>query len=379
VARRKRNPTVERFKSVRHRGPPPRFGGGYQPPVPQRPSGNVYAPYNPPSGNANPGAQYGQKPQQQWNLPLRPGTGPDQFPAASAPPDYPTPPSIGPPGYPSQVVARKPVGSPSGTPLRGSSPHDPQQGSNPPARTQGDRQVSTGNISSLGRSFMPPSRNSSEDTGLRRQSKAIDRRSIANPGATGRYQQAQPNLSAPQDLKEQSIERQDFAGSNQPVSTPPAAPYNAYAPQQQYPPPLNHRQSQQFNQPPPPPQNFHQSPPLPSRQSQQFNQPPQSQNFHQHQPPQQYGQQSYFNQPSQQQQQFNQAQHSPYQSPPPPPSQYQPYASPPIHQQSGYAPYNLTPQRPPPGPGSAPQGAPQPQQGALPPPNQGGGYGNSFW
>jgi hypothetical protein len=377
VARRKRNPTVERFKSVRHRGPPPRFSGGYQPPVPSLPASNAYASYNPSSGNLNRGSQYGQQPQQPLNLPLRPGPNNNQPAAISAPPGYPTPSAPGSSAYPSQILARKPVGSPSGTPQRGQSPHDLQQGQNAPARSQGERQHSGGNISNLGRTFTPPSRNSNEDTGLRRQSKAIDRRSIANPGAAGRYQ---PSFTPPQESTGQSIGRQDFAGSNQPVSTPPAAPYTPYAPQQQYPLPLNSRQSQQFHQPPPP-QNLHQSPPLPHRQSQQFNQPQPPQSYHQSPPPQQqqFNQPSYFNHP-QQPQNFNQSQPSPYQSPVPPPSQYQPYASPPMQQSGfGYAPYNQASQ----GqhhPNAAPHVAPPPEGNAVPPPaSQGGGYGNSFW
>lgn len=305
-ARRKRNPTVERFKSVRHRGPPSRYRAFGQdmpskPQVPQMPS---HMPYQQPAGN-NYVASYGQPAQEQWNTsaqqPAVPqgnylppsNTGYGGNPGYAG---YPTS-NSGPGTYPPQLVSRKPVGSPSATPPREQSPHIPQQGQYSAPPSQLGRQYSSDAMQQAPGSYGPPSRQGTGDQGLRRSSQA-SRQSVVNPGASGRYQQRQSSHTSLQE----TTERQDFAQPGQ--TPPPQAPYNAYA-QPQHPPALQSRNSHQYNPSPPPQSRYQASPPAQHQGA--------PQGHYQSPPPAHY-------QPQQQQ-------------------QYQPYSSPPPAQES-YAPYN---------------------------------------
>jgi hypothetical protein len=300
VARYKRNPTVKRFRTVKHRDLPNKFGATAPPPPDaQLPTTSAYSL---PTRNANHGTVYGQPSQEPWSLPgsapsqeIQPAFYERQQPAATS--------SSGYTAYPTPLIPRKQVQSPGQYPYQTHPPSVSQQEQQYPfPPSQPERQYSTGTEPAPPRSFTPPSRNLSEDSGLKRQSKAINRKSIINPRPVDRYQQRQFSRSSPQGSMDHSIDRQDFAG--QPHSTPPpTAPNGPYSAQQQQPPILPHRQSQHFN----PPQ---QPPPLPYRQSQQFNPSHQS---------------SYLPQP-------------PYQATPPP--GYPPHTWPPPQQEPSYIAYN---------------------------------------
>ncbi|KAH7409913.1 ankyrin repeat-containing domain protein [Phaeosphaeria sp. MPI-PUGE-AT-0046c] len=326
-ARRKRNPTVERFRSVRHRGPPSRYRAHGQdvPPMPQMPQvppmpRMTQVPYQQPAGNIY-GSSHTLPSQNSWNSPAQqPFIAQANYPPPSNPSYGGTstyggysPSNPGQGAYPSTVVARKPVGSPSGTPPREQSPHVPQQGQYSLPNSQLGRQYSSDAMSQVSGSFTPPSRQITDDQGLRRSSQA-KRQSVVNPGPSGRYQQRQTSNTSLQE----TIGRQDFAQPGQ--TPPPQAPYNAFA-QQQHPPALPSRHSQQYN-PSSPPQQY--------SQMQQGQQGPPSQPGYQGPPP-----------PSQ----YHSAPQGHYRSPPSSqnqsqqPQQYQPYSSPPPTQGS-YAPYN---------------------------------------
>ncbi|KAH4059332.1 hypothetical protein HBI25_106250 [Parastagonospora nodorum] len=237
VARRKRNPTVERFKSVRHRAPPARFAGAPPPPpIPQLPPVSDFKPYSAAAGNTSFTSPYVQQLQETSTLPFRTTSG-HEIPAAISPP-------AGPPNrqpvnmsYPASLVTRKPLNTDSSR--RVSSAHNVEPALTPEA----ERQPSTGSVT-------PPSRQGSENQGIRRQSKVMNRRSLVN------YQQRQSKLS-PQGSMDQLTERHDFAVPSQDVpsvTAPPPVPYNSHPSQQYHPPPPQFlpRQSQYLAQPPPP-------------------------------------------------------------------------------------------------------------------------------
>jgi hypothetical protein len=302
---RKRNPTVERFKSVRRRGVP--TGSGARPPpppVPRLPPIAAGESYQPPTQKEIVTSPYGHHSQEPYSLPFRTNSG-HEIPAAAQASAAIQSSTISNPSYPPALFARKPVHSPSDSPHRTTSPQSLEHGQYHVQPSQAERQFSTGSVSTLPRSDTPPSRKGSADQGLKRQSKALHRKSIANMGPAMRYQQRQSQQS-PQGSMDVLTESHDFAATAEAppaasaIATPPPAPYSPYPPQQQY-------------HPPPPPA-------LPPRQSQYFNVPPQPEYFHS--------------------QQFHQPQQSPY--PGPPPSQYQPYASPPIQGQ-GYPQYGQPP------------------------------------
>jgi ankyrin repeat protein len=302
---RKRNPTVERFKSVRRRGVP--TGSGARPPpppVPRLPPIAAGESYQPPTQKEIVTSPYGHHSQEPYSLPFRTNSG-HEIPAAAQASAAIQSSTTSNPSYPPALFARKPVHSPSDSPHRTTSPQSLEHGQYHVQPSQAERQFSTGSVSTLPRSDTPPSRKGSADQGLKRQSKALHRKSIANMGPAMRYQQRQSQQS-PQGSMDVLTESHDFATTAEAppaapaIATPPPAPYSPYPPQQQY-------------HPPPPPA-------LPPRQSQYFNVPPQPEHFHS--------------------QQFHQPQQSPY--PGPPPSQYQPYASPPIQGQ-GYPQYGQPP------------------------------------
>lgn len=295
MARRKRNPMVERFKSVRHRGGPAGLGAR-APPVPRLPPIAAYDSHQPPAGGEVGSSRYGEHSQEPYSLPFRTNSG-NEIPAAVSVPTGPHYSTASHPVYPPALFARKPVHSPSESLHHGTPPPNPGQGQYPFPASQAERQNSTGSLSNLPGSHTPPSRKGSADQGLKRQSKAIHRKSLVNPGPAMRYQQRQ-NQPSPQGSMDPLTERQDFAGMSQAppaAATPPPASYSPYPPQQQH-----------F-----PPQQYHPAPVLSPRQSQQFGQASQPQQFHQ-------------------------AQQSPYAAPPP--SQYQPYAPAPM-QGHGYPQY----------------------------------------
>ncbi|KAH8727742.1 ankyrin repeat-containing domain protein [Phaeosphaeriaceae sp. PMI808] len=202
VARCQRNPTIKRFRTVKHRKPDG-LGAG-PPPLPntQPPPSTNYEAGNTSNRIETDGLQYAQHSQESWSQPFASG------------PSY---------QQPANPYLQQ---------------HHPPYATPPP---QTETQFS----------------NTSQNNGVLRQSNAINRKPLLNPGPTGRYQQHQPSYPSPQGSIDQSTSRQDFAGS--PHHTPPPInPYGQSNTQQQYPPPLPQRQSQQFNQAQQPP---YQAPP----------------------------------------------------------------------------------------------------------------------
>jgi ankyrin repeat protein len=308
VARRKRNPTVERFKSVRHRGPPARLSGyPPPPPIPRLPPISASYAHSSTTTNEPMTSPYGQHSQEPWSLPFRTNSG-HEIPAAISAPTGLSHSIAGNTAYTSPLVVRKPVHTES--PQRVSSPHSFEQAQHPSAASQAERQHSTGSVSNdPGRSYTPPSRKGSEDKGIKRQSKAVNRRSLVSPGPPTRYQQRQ-NQPSLQGSMDPLIEHQDFAVLSQEaavVATPPPVPYSSHPPQQYHP----------------------SAPPLPPRQSQHFTQPGQPQPYYQ-------PHQSQYQPPP------PPPQHPSYSSPPPPSV----HTSPPIQGQQGhgYPPYGQLPQ-----------------------------------
>lgn len=240
VARRKRNPTVERFKSVRHRAPPARFAGAPPPrPLPQLPPLSELRPHNPAAGNTPFTSPHVQQSQETSSLPFRTTSG-HEIPAAISAPAGPPNRIAGNMAYPASLVTRKPLNAESSRRVSSAHSIEPVQNVAPAPEAE---QYSTGSIT-------PPPRQGSENKGIRRQSKVVNRSSLVN------YQQRQSKLS-PQGSMDQLTELHDFAVPSQDVpsaSAPPPVPYNSHPIQQYHPPPSQYppRQSQYLAQPPPP-------------------------------------------------------------------------------------------------------------------------------
>jgi ankyrin repeat protein len=299
-ARRKRNPTIERFKSVKVRGTSLRSRGYVPPPsVPQLPSTANFAQFQLPTGPEQHGPRHRKHSQTSRNTPSHPGSGYERPVAAVTQPGYPPSSHVSQTALPAQVLARKPVQSPSDATQHGHSQQNPQQEQYPSPASQAERQYSTGSVSKLTRSYTPPSRKGSEDRGLKRNSNVVNRRSIANLNLAGKYQHRQSSHPSPQGSMDQLIE---LDGSSEaiasPAPTPPPGIQSAYPQPKPQHPALQPRQLPQVDQP---------------QQWQQFDHPPQAQNF-------------------------SQPLHGQYQANPPVP--FPRYASPPP-QAPGHAPYNL--------------------------------------
>jgi ankyrin repeat protein len=296
-ARRKRNPTIERFKSVKVRGTSVRSRGHVPPPpVPQLPSTANFAQFQLPEQHVT---RHRKHSQTSRNAPSRSGSGHERPVTTVAQPGYPLSSHVSQTALPAQVLARKPVQSPSDSSQHGASPQNSQQEQYPFPASQADRQYSTGSVSKLTRSYTPPSRKGSEDQGLKRNSKVVNRRSVANLGLASKYQHRQSSHSSPQGSMDQLIEL-DGSGETtaSPAPTLPPDIQSAYPQPKPQPPALPTRQLPQVDQP---------------QQWQQFDHPPQVHNF-------------------------NQPLHGQYQGNPPAP--FPRYAWPPP-QAPGHAPYNL--------------------------------------
>jgi ankyrin repeat protein len=299
-ARRKRNPTIERFKSVKVRGTSLRSRGHVPPPpVPQLPSTANFAQFQLPTGPEQHGPRHRKHSQSSRNTPSHSGSGHERPVAAVAQPGYPPSSHVSQTALPAQVLARRLVQSPSDAAQHGHSQQNPQQEQYPFPASQAERQYSTGSVSKLTRSYTPPSRKGSEDRGLKRNSNVVNRRSIANLNLAGKYQHRQSSHPSPRGSMDQLIE---LDGSSEatasPAPTPPPGIQSAYSQPKPQAPILPPRQLPQVDQP---------------QQWQQFDHPPQAQNF-------------------------SQALHGQYQANPPVP--FPRYASPPP-QAPGHAPYNL--------------------------------------
>lgn len=255
MARCKRNPSIKRFRTVKHAGLPKTLSFGISaPPVPALPTmPAAYASYVPTKGS---GLQFSQP---VWNP-----SAADQPQSALGMQQYHAEPiTFSTSAQPNPLVRRKQVAS-SGhaTPQsQGSQDSYSSQYPFPSQQPQRSQSNSSATVTKAPRSNTPPSRKGSEDTGLKRSSKAMNRRSMANlnPGAAGRYQTRQSSGSTSHGPVDHSIAEQDFVDVSQQtpsLSSGPAGPYCPYPDAQQpieqhFPPPLPPRHPQQFTQAPP--------------------------------------------------------------------------------------------------------------------------------
>lgn len=240
MARCKRNPTVKRFRTVKHHHVPDSLSAGSrsrpQPPMPPIPLASKYQTHDVSVQGDQLDSPYGRHYQEPYSLPFRSESGTEYTWPQYGQQNHQSPANAGDTTYPAPLFAKKQTQSPSSSPTRVQSPQklQQQQSSTPPH--QRSRQSSAASSSNVPQTFAPLSRQGSGEQGLKRQSKALNRKPLSNPGPSGRYQERQLSQSK-QSGPDRSASEHDFAASNH--YTPPA---------QHYPPPLGHRQSQQFNQ-----------------------------------------------------------------------------------------------------------------------------------
>jgi ankyrin repeat protein len=277
----KRNPTVKRFRTVKHQEIPVSLSVGVsrRHPVPPLPSQAVRE-SNTQSDGKEVAPPHGQPSQEPWSLPfhLRSGN-------AEAITVQHAQPASEVPGYSAPGPTQSKVQSPQLSSERMRSSMDDRQRQDSASSLPSQRHSSIGSTASVPQSDSTALTKGSADHGLRRQSKAVNRKSVANLEAVNRYhQQRQSSYSKPMPPLDRSISEHDYAAQYQQVASPPqygspTAPQgnNTGTVNQSYPPPLPHRQSQHFNQaqpwvyqgqPQPPQQQYlaYTSPPLPSAQ-----------------------------------------------------------------------------------------------------------------
>jgi ankyrin repeat protein len=253
----KRNPTVKRFRTVKHREIPTSLSVGLHsrrpvpplPPTAELVSSSIH-------GDATEfGPIYGQLPQEPWSLPFHLRSGGVEAQARASNLVSPPPvPSYA--GYPAPLFAQGKVQSPPSSPERMRSPMEDRQRQYSAPSLASERHNSAGSISSVPQPNSTPLRKGSADHALKRQSKAVNRKSVANLEALSRYhQQRQSSYMPPLD---RSISEHDYATPGHQAVSPPAqygppptAPQDNYTGprNQSYPPPLPQQQSQQFDQP----------------------------------------------------------------------------------------------------------------------------------
>ncbi|CAO2653999.1 Nn.00g107320.m01.CDS01 [Neocucurbitaria sp. VM-36] len=261
MARCKRNPTVKRFRTVKHRAlphslsirpPPPPL-----PPVPSLPSLAAYKSYDSQDSNEQFSALYEHHSQKPWNPRFRSESGTERTAAQYERGQS----SIVNDGtYTAPLFAEQQVRSPPSSTPRAQSPQDARQRQYSVPSHLPERQSSSGSATSIPQSYTPPPRQGSQDKGLRRQSKALARKPLVKPGSAGKYQERQSSYPKPPG-PDRSTSEHDYAMSNQ--NTPPlSAPHTSPPITQQYPPPLSQRQSQLFHAIPPSQYSSYSAPPV---------------------------------------------------------------------------------------------------------------------
>lgn len=283
----KRNPTVKRFRTVKHQEIPTSLSIGInrRRPVPLLPSQGVRE-SNIQSDEKEVAPPHGQYAQEPWSLPFHIRSGNAEATTVQHAQQAPEVPVSSYAGYPAPRPAQGKVQSPPSSSERMQSSIDDRQRQDSASSLPSQRHSSIGSTASLPQPDSMALRKGSADHGLKRQSKAVNRKSVANLEAVNRYhQQRQSSYSKPTPPLDRSISEHDYAAQGQQVASPPqyGSPPIALqgnktgAVNQSYPPPLPHRQSQQFNQsqpwmypgPPQPPQQqylAYASPPVPSAQ-----------------------------------------------------------------------------------------------------------------
>lgn len=282
----KRNPTVKRFRTVKHREVPTSLSIGVhrRPPVPPLPSTAEHVSSSVHGDAKEFGPIYGQHPQEPWSLPFHLRSDSEEATTHASNSTSPPPvPSYA--GYPAPLFAQGKVQSPPSSPERMRSPMEDRQRQYSASSLASQRHNSAGSVPSVPQPNSTPLRKGSADHTLKRQSKAVNRKSVANLEALSRYHQQRQSMPP----LDRSISEHDYAAPGHQVGSPPPqhgpppmAPQGNYTGpmNQSYPPPLPHRQSQQFGQPqqwmyqgpPQPPQRQyspHTSPPPPPHPVQQ--------------------------------------------------------------------------------------------------------------
>jgi len=157
---------VERFKSVRHGAPPARFAGAPPPsPLPQLQPVSDLKLYNPMIRNAPFASPHVRQSQETSSLPFRTTSGheiPTAISARAGPPHW----NAGNMAYPASLVTRKPLNAEPSRRVSSAHSVEPVQNLAPAPQAE---QYSTGSVT-------PPSRQGSENQGIRRQSKVVNRR-----------------------------------------------------------------------------------------------------------------------------------------------------------------------------------------------------------
>ncbi|KAJ5055220.1 ankyrin repeat-containing domain protein, partial [Bipolaris maydis] len=256
----KRNPTVKRFRTVKYGHMPPSLSVGSHPhsSVPRLPSNARHGTYEAADSADRYGVPYGQHLQSSSSLP---------YPIRSrtietiTEVEHETPyPSIGARGgtFPLENSTYQDFDVQPPDPLRTKTPETivPRRESAPLPNSQRPNPLA-------GTAIAPqpnaqPSKKGSIDHGLKRQSKVVNRKSIANLEALTRYQQQQRQSSYSMDRPplHSSISEQDHAAESQPSHPPPHHMSGSYDSQinpigirnEPYRPPIAHQQSQHFVQ-----------------------------------------------------------------------------------------------------------------------------------
>ncbi|KAL1794340.1 hypothetical protein ACET3X_007761 [Alternaria dauci] len=267
----KRNPTVKRFRTVKRQEVPTSLSIGIhrRPVVPPVPSTADQTSSSIHGNSTKSGSAYGQHAQEPWSLPFHLGPGNVETTTHTTN-TSPPPPNPSYAGYPAPLFAQGKVQSPSSSPERMRSPVEHRQRQYSASSMASERHNSAGSIPGVPQPNSTPLRKGSADHALKRQSKAVNRKSVANLEALSRYhEQRQPSYMPTLD---RSISEHDYATTNRQTGSPPPqygsrpmAVQGSYTGvvNQSYPPPLSQRQSQQFVQPQ---QWMYQGPPQPPQQ-----------------------------------------------------------------------------------------------------------------
>ncbi|KAI4614052.1 hypothetical protein J4E80_006742 [Alternaria sp. BMP 0032] len=229
----KRNPTVKRFRTVKHQEIPTSLSVGInrRRPVPPLPSQMVRK-SSIHSDEKEVAPPHGQHSQEPWSLPfhLRPGraeavTVPHAQPAAEVPVSSYAGHS---PPIPAQGKLQSPPLSSEG--MRSSI--DDRQRQDSASSLPSQRYSSIGSTASVPQPDSTTLRKGSADHGLKRNSKAVNRKSVANLEAVNRYhQQRQSSYSKPTPPLDRSISEHDYAAQVQQVASPPQYGSPPIAPQ----------------------------------------------------------------------------------------------------------------------------------------------------
>jgi ankyrin repeat protein len=253
----KRNPTVKRFRTVKYGRIPPSLSVGSRAhlAVPPLPSGSNYDILEEDEPADHYGVPYSQQSQKPASLPFHisletSGTETQAGHPARYPPE-----GAAEVPFPLEISKHKDVNLPAPERII------PRRESAQAPNSQRQHTTTTTVTSSVPQPNIPPARKGSADQALKRQSKVVNRRSVANLEALTRYQQQQQQRqSSYQKARpplDASIAEHDHAVDIQQTDYPPPRhTTSSSVPQidpidmrhQSYPSAIPHRHSQQFNQ-----------------------------------------------------------------------------------------------------------------------------------